>query len=98
MADNNFDRLEDVSREVIKLREKSHVLSNMLTDHEGRLFALEKDLDHAEDSIEEVSSTLHVLEKNLVELTTQNKIFKWLAGGCFTVAATIFVEYLQFVR
>lgn len=105
MTDGNLERLESLGREVDKLRDKSHTLSNMATDHEGRISTLEKEMEENADMIlsmdrevHTLERSLHVLEKNLVQLTTQNEtfrqMFKWIGGGVATIVVTLILEFL----
>ena len=86
--DNGFEKLEILGKEVDKLREKSHTLSNMTTDHEGRLTTLERDQEATDEDVRS-------LDKTLATLAAQNKMLKWFVGASLTVCGTVFLEYVK---
>ena len=73
---------EDLEREIILLREKSHKLSNLAVDHENRLLILEEDMY-------EQSNTLKAVRDSLLVLQGQSKILKWLLGVVTAILVSV---------
>ena len=73
---------EDLEREIILLREKSHKLSNLAVDHENRILILETDMY-------EQSNTLKAVRDSLLVLQGQSKILKWLLGVATAILVSV---------
>jgi len=85
----------DLMEEINKLREKAHMLSNSVLDHEGRIIHLEEDSEKTENKVEMIERTMYIMRESLVILESQSKILKWLLGVATAIFISLVGNYVQ---
>lgn len=78
---------EDLEREIILLRDKSHKLSNFVVEHESRILSLEEDMERTNKVMNAVRDSLLVIEG-------QGKLLKWLIGVATAILVSVITKGL----